>query len=184
MFWLVLCRVGPEWDHADEARRHFRAGILSLTALPGVLLPHVYGNRGVWSTAWSRFPSRLPHLCWYVLVCVFYTCDSYLADRLLVYHLPETNTCLIMMASHLQCCSWFAGWLEKNTSHWPLIVHWQNTLLFWKHEGTDIRVLCGTRNFQKYTCSMQKGASSQKSDCILLQNKPWQKVVTHYPTTH
>ena len=58
--------LGAEWNHADKARWHHRAGVLSLTALPGVLFPHVHGHRLVWCPARPRLPARLPRLLWYV----------------------------------------------------------------------------------------------------------------------
>ena len=60
---LSLNHVGTERDNIDKARWHFRACVLSLAALPSVLLPHVHGNRGVWSDARPGLSPRFPHLC-------------------------------------------------------------------------------------------------------------------------
>ena len=59
---FVTWPVGAEWDHIDEARWHICAGVLSLAALPSLLLPHVHGHRRVRSATWPRLSACLPHI--------------------------------------------------------------------------------------------------------------------------
>ena len=56
--------AGAERHHTDQAGRDHRAGLLQVSAVPGLLLPHVPGHRALRGHTRPHLPARHAQLYW------------------------------------------------------------------------------------------------------------------------